>query len=62
MYDDNALHNLKSSLEVLKELLRSQQAYIRQIEQERDLLLSWYRASMVRFPATANANLILEMQ
>jgi hypothetical protein len=45
VHDDDTLHNLKQSIESLKELVRSQRDQLRQVEHERDMLLAWYRAS-----------------
>jgi hypothetical protein len=45
VHDDDTLHNLEQSIELLKELVRSQREQLRQVEHERDLLLAWYRAS-----------------
>jgi hypothetical protein len=61
VYDDE-LQNLEASLEALKELVFAQQVHIREIEQERDLLMSWYRTLVVRSPAIIGEDLIQIMQ
>lgn len=54
--DDDELQNLEVSLEALKELVFAQQLHIREIEQERDFLVSCYRTLVVRLPATIDGD------
>jgi hypothetical protein len=43
--DNDTFPHPQCSIEALKELVQSQQGYIRQIEHERDVLLAWICAS-----------------
>lgn len=58
MYDDEKPHNLEVFFEALKEPVCALQVHIRQLEQERDFIISWWGISMVPALAAIGAGLI----